>query len=390
MTVSRTFTDLNDSFSVTSGSYDLEFLGGDDRLILRGGTTRAYLGSGDDFVRIYGGSAQIYGQQGNDRFEIFGSDSRVNGGTGNDTFVIGGGANHVLVGRDGDDRFNFTSNVTSALLSGDDGNDTFVGNSHSISGSISGGAGNDHFLMFGNHDGREIDLYGGTGNDLYRVDPDSPATIIENAGEGNDTVQVAVGSTYTLGANLENLVANAFATVGDQTTLTGNDLANRITGSAISDAIDGGAGNDRIVGLGGDDYLIGGDGDDRIYGGMGIDAMAGGAGNDTFVFTSGAESPYDPSWNEDSIADFDAGDRIDVSAIDANSQMAGIQHFQVVAGPGHEAGTLHYSGDPGGWGVIIVEGYIDGDDQPDLNFLIWTNDMMGGYPPVTESSFITG
>ncbi|QVM88793.1 calcium-binding protein [Pseudomonas lalucatii] len=74
-------------------------------------------------------------------------------------------------------------------------------------------------------------------------------------------------SSYTLGANLENLV---FSGVGAFTG-TGNELANTITG---------GAGNDTITGGAGDDILTGG------------------LGNDTFVFG--------PGFGNDRILDFDA------------------------------------------------------------------------------------
>jgi Ca2+-binding RTX toxin-like protein len=156
------------------------------------------------------------------------------------------------------------------------------------------------------------------------------------------------------------------------------------------DYIDGGAGNDVLQGLGGDDGISGGAGDDRIFGGGGVDQLAGDMGNDTFVYTAPSDAPYDPTWNHvDWIYDFESGDRIDLSAIDANSELAGVQHFNVVEGEGHTPGTLYYQGDPAGWGWIFVEAYIDGDDQPDMAFVI-TAPNNWGYPDVTNDSFIVG
>jgi Ca2+-binding RTX toxin-like protein len=68
-------------------------------------------------------------------------------------------------------------------------------------------------------------------------------------------------TSYTLGANLENL---AFTGTGSFAG-TGNELANTISG---------GASNDTLSGLGGDDVLVGG---------AGSDSLLGGAGNDTYV-----------------------------------------------------------------------------------------------------------
>jgi Ca2+-binding RTX toxin-like protein len=78
-------------------------------------------------------------------------------------------------------------------------------------------------------------------------------------------------------------------------------------------------------------------GDDRIDGGAGSDWLHGGTGNDTFVFTSTAHSS---SAARDRIADLSAGDRIDLSAIDANLSLAGDQAFSRVGGAFTGAGQL--------------------------------------------------
>ncbi|MDH1620166.1 hypothetical protein N5F07_03220 [Pseudomonas chengduensis] len=96
--------------------------------------------------------------------------------------------------------------------------------------------------------------------------------VIEEADEGTDTVRTTL-ATYTLGANVENLVKiNGGAFTGN-----GNELANQIIG--------GGA-NDVLNGLAGDDVLEGGAGNDTLNGGEGDDLMTGGVGNDTYVVDS--------------------------------------------------------------------------------------------------------
>ena len=67
-------------------------------------------------------------------------------------------------------------------------------------------------------------MVGGTGNDTYSVD-NAGDVVIENAGEGTDTVKTSLAS-YTLTDNVENLTG----TVATGQTLTGNALANSIGG----------------------------------------------------------------------------------------------------------------------------------------------------------------
>ena len=94
----------------------------------------------------------------------------MNGLAGND-LLDGGGGNDTLNGGDGSDK-----------LDGGAGNDA-----------MNGGAGNDT-------------MSGGAGNDTYIVD-NSGDLVIENAGEGTDTVQTSLNA-YTLTANVESLTFN--------------------------------------------------------------------------------------------------------------------------------------------------------------------------------------
>lgn len=194
------------------------------------------------------------------------------------------------------------------LLRGKGGND-----------SLYGGDGND--LLDGGS-GKDT-LVGGAGDDTYVVDSTSD-TITELTGQGIDTVQSNV--TWTLGANVENLVLTGTANLNG----TGNGLANTITGNSGANTLTGNDGDDVLNGGAGIDSISGGNGADVLTGGTGRDTMTGGAGADRFVFSSLLDSTSSTS-TCDIITDFVWGiDKIDMSAFDASQSLVGIQDFVFV------------------------------------------------------------
>jgi Ca2+-binding RTX toxin-like protein len=201
-------------------------------------------------------------------------------------------------------------------------------------------------------------MYGGAGDDRYFVD-NAGDVVIENAGEGRDTV---FSSThYRLTANVENLVLQGDAATPLQgygnelvNILTGSDGANLLNGQGGADIMAGGLGNDvyfvddpgdrvienpgegtdaifstvsrslepnvetlvlqgtgnlsgdgnlfanKLYGNAGNNVLNGQSGNDMLNGGAGHDTLIGGAGNDTFVFAAGQA-------DGDIVVDFDDG-----------------------------------------------------------------------------------
>lgn len=95
----------------------------------------------------------------------------------------------------------------------------------------------------------------------------------------------------------------------------GND---QVSGGNGNDELRGASGNDRLSGDLGADDLFGGDGDDVLVGGAGSDDLYGGLGNDTFKYSNVLESGLTSS-TRDHVHDFSAGDKIDLSGIDARS-----------------------------------------------------------------------
>ena len=144
-----------------------------------------------------------------------------------------------------------TGNTGANSLAGGDGNDSLLGGAGADT--LLGGAGNDYLR---GDDGTDT-LLGGAGDDIYSIDAGD--VVIENADEGIDLVFSS--TSYTLGANVENLTLTGTATIING---TGNELNNVLTGN--------------------DNYntLTGGGGDDTLNGGLGIDKLIGGVGNDTY------------------------------------------------------------------------------------------------------------
>ncbi|MEO7239950.1 MAG: calcium-binding protein, partial [Sphingomicrobium sp.] len=133
---------------------------------------------------------------------------------------------------------------------GSDAGETFFGRSGV---DIVRGMGGDDWLDGG---AAADTLYGGLGNDNYVVD-DANDQVIENADEGIDTVTTARAS-WTLSANVENLVADSQSGFAG----TGNSLGNQITGTIAADVLNGMDGDDTLIGGLGGDQLIGGNGAD--------------------------------------------------------------------------------------------------------------------------------
>ena len=170
------------------------------------------------------------------------------------------------------------------VLNGLGGNDTLNG----LGGNdtLDGGAGNDT-------------MNGGLGNDIYIVDLTGDV-VNENLNEGIDEVRTSL-SSYTLGANIENVTA----TTSTALTASGNALDNVITGNSGNDVLFGGAGNDTLRGGAGDDVLQGDDGNDIFDGQGGTNWITTGTGQDILIFNAASGSLQ--------VSDFtDGSDMIDM------------------------------------------------------------------------------
>jgi Ca2+-binding RTX toxin-like protein len=294
---------------------------------------------------------------------------------------------------------NMTVNAINTIVSqvvtqtGGDGADVLAADA-TRSNLLKGGGGAD--ALIGGGLGSNT-LIGGAGDDTYYVRT-SRDTVVEDNGGGRDLVVASVD--HTLGANVEELRMVDNALVG-----TGNSLGNRIVGQGGNETISGLGGADTLQGEGGNDSLSGGDGDDYVYlgagndtglggegadyitGGAGNDSLAGGGGRDTIQAESGADTMSGGGDGDvfafvngdlgttvtDHIVDFSSaqGDKLAMSGIDANTNLAGDQAFTFIGTSGFHklAGELRFEvvggstclmADTNGDGVADLKLWLDG------------------------------
>lgn len=261
---------------------------------------------------------------------------------------------------------------------------------------INGESGNDMFRLTGVINAGftvSATVYGGTGVDTIRLDNGFTVDLYEGTAESGDSIYYLDG--------IENVQGVARSDADQASIVYGDDYANRMTvwsdtatgadlgvdffgyggndflgGSKGKDLLEGGAGADRLNGYFGNDTLRGGDGADRLNGGgnadwldggKGRDLLTGGAGSDDFAFL-GLYQSGNSAATADVITDFSHAewDLIDLSALDANTGVAGNQAFDFI-GNGAFTGTrgeLRYAFDASGDTLVQVD--VNGDSVADM------------------------
>jgi Ca2+-binding RTX toxin-like protein len=396
------FIQGNEVGNILYGDSDATGGGAADTLWGGGGSDAIFGGDGNDTILGDDGNDWLYGDAGSDT---------IRGGSGVDTIQGGKGADSLTGGSDlrdmvsyrasgegvsitltfgatttantggdalGDSLYGFTDAEGSAF--NDTITDTVVGtvayggNANRFYGlggndmlnlgggadSGYGGAGNDK--LYGGAEGDWLDggtgsdtMTGGEGGDTYVCDA-ATDIIVESGTTGRDKVIASVN--WTLQPTLEDLTLTGAATIGN-----GNTAANVLTGNGLANTLNGGAGNDTIYGGAGNDTITGSTGSDRLAGGAGADSLTGGTEADTFVFALTGDST---AASRDTIADFShaQGDRIDLSAIDASTAVAGNDAFHLITTgfTGH-GGELRVQTATGG---VLVQADVNGDKAADL------------------------
>ncbi len=265
-------------------------------------------------------------------------------GLAGDDILDGGKGNDTLNGGDGLDTASYatatsavTVNLLTGLSSGGAGKDTLV-SIENVTGSafrdvLTGNAGANVLLGGGNND--IID--GGAGDDVM------------NGEAGTDLVSYASavsGVTVSLAlATAQNTGGAGIDTLSGFEDLTGSKFADSLTGDSLAN---------------------------RITGGGGADSLTGGAGKDRFVYLAASDSNRS---NTDLITDLTATDILDLSAIDADTVLAGDQAFVLAAAFTGVAGqyTLAFNA---ATGQTQLQADINGDSRADFA-LLFTGDVTG-------------
>ena len=307
--------------------------------------------AGDDYILGLSGADKLYGGDGSDQLVGgFGFD-RLEGGAGVDS-LIGNFGNDVMLGGSGND-----------IINGNNGNDTIYGegDNDTIDGgvgmdSIFGGTGDDSI-----NGGVGIDtIQGDEGNDIISGGAGDD-TI--DGGDGSDTIDGGIGEDTIFGGLG---VDDIFGANGNDV-LYGGDQGDFLAGGLGADELHGGTGSDDLSGDAGADDLFGDGGNDTLAGGLGVDTLTGGTGSDMFVFATSADSSSGAN-GADTITDFSKaqGDRIDLSAIDANTNAGGNQGFAFVGQAAFTgtAGELRFTYDGGGDTLVQMD--VDGDGASDM------------------------
>ena len=220
---------------------------------------------------------------------------------------------------------------------------------------LASGSGN-AYLRFNYSTNRFEEYVDADGKPLY--------TFVDSNGDGNvDGVKLSLvdGDPSWDGDGEANgtVVDPGFYGNGDRT-FTGTKGGDTLTGNVLVNTISGNNGNDTLSGDLGNDILLGGNGRDLLTGGEGSDQLSGGRGKDRFIYTSIADSRASTVTRE-TISDFRDGDKIDLSAIDANATIDGNQAFAFIKKQAFTgvSGQLRFSNG-------LLEADINGDRETDF------------------------
>jgi len=324
--------DLNNSGLIQGSFNSVVGAAGDDRINNRGEIDGAiFLDEGQDWLINRGlidGLVSL--GDGTDVLDNRGGtiEGAIDLGADSDTFIAGASVETVDGGTNPSDAF-FGDTLDFSKSSG-----VNIALDESIV--ATGWARDDSYIGFENLIGAR------KGNDL--LIGDDGGNSLQGLG-GNDVLRGLAGADSLLGA-------------------AGND---KLDGGDGADTLDGGAGNDSLRGGAGNDDLSGGTGNDIVSGGAGSDVVRGGAGADTFAFLLRDIAPLAETTG-DVIAEFSSaeGDRIDLSAIDANRLVAKDQAFTFIGSTAFSkvAGELRY--EVVGPNDIYLSGDTNGDGKADF------------------------
>jgi Ca2+-binding RTX toxin-like protein len=253
--------------------------------------------------------------------------------------ITTGNLNDVVFGYGGNDRI--STGGGDDLIYGGEGHDTILsGDGNDI---VFGGEGNDHIIAGAGNDL----IYAGQGND-HAFGDDGDDTFVAEENDGDDL--------YFGGAGSDTL---------DMSSITA-DIKVVLSSTGAGSSKSSQTGYDTLYSI---ENVRTGSGADTIVASEAVNIMDGGAGNDSFVFGSVLAA------HQDVILGFDAGDKIDLRGIDANTAACGDQAFNFLAagrsftGAGQEL-LVRWDTDDQGRDVTIVQGDVNSDGNADFQINI--------------------
>jgi len=246
--------------------------------------TGNFAGTGNSLANVITGGVgndTLIGDLGDDTLDGGSGNDSLDGGSGTDVAIYAGASSRYRITADGsggftvqdtqtgetdtlariealgfsDGQVNLSGPLPGIWLLGGAAADTLTGTASSDT--LDGGAGADRMV-------------GGLGDDLYEVE-NTDDVVVETAGGGFDTVEVARTWTVTAGAAVERVFLTGISSLN----LTGNLLSTRLEGNSASNIIDDGGGSDTLAGMGGNDtYIVRGTGTVVIEAaGEGVDSV---------------------------------------------------------------------------------------------------------------------
>lgn len=281
-----------------------------------------------DFYNVE--TVNLTGSAFNDKLYGYGNADVLNAGDGND-MLVGGNGIDTLTGGLGVDQFRYTDVWNSGI------------------DMITDASTGDFVRMMGLANLQAVTAGNGSAVTAGQVQVQTVNAItyvrvgLDGTAGADFTVRLQgtyLASSFSVANNATNNFGDIRLTAGR--TDPGSPGDDQINGTDGNDDLSGGAGNDTIAGLGGDDLLNGEADNDTLRGGAGTDTMTGGTGADAFIWDSRFETTVGSA--RDVVTDFlrTDGDKINVSAIDANPVLAGDQAFVLVANFTGAAGQLRF------------------------------------------------
>ncbi|MBU1335926.1 MAG: heme peroxidase [Alphaproteobacteria bacterium] len=261
-------------------------------------------------------------------------------------YILAGAAADIIRAGEGDD-FVHGEAGRDVIFAGEGDDDIFGGDGADM---IYGEAGNDR--LFGDKGNDLLDaglghdtVHGGLGDDL----------MVAQIGDGNDIYDGGAGiDTLDYGALTEGVDVNLGTGVGGRGSVTGSQ-----------------SGTDTLYGI---ENITTGSGNDVIEASNAVNVIDGGDGNDVFVFGSATAA------HGDTIVGFEAGDKIDLSGIDADTGVAGVQSFALVTGQTATAPAqivvTHEVREDGEY--TVISGNTAGGDAPEFRISLTGNHTLTG------------